>query len=472
MTVADPSIGSRGDQLLKFTHHMRRSDHVQFSRLVIEAPDATFTLDLDPGLTVVGGMSGLEREGLVSELVGALGAGRAGVHLELRTDADRQLALFRPAGSRHRVIDVGAAKDVTAEFTSGDTFIDLLAPSGLDVRSAKTAMRIATGDLLTSHERDELIRALAQVNQNELWVAAEALRQSQRRLDDEAAAVGSVPEDADAIERIEERHEAFEFSQARLEKWRKFTFVISGVSALGVVPAVIWFGTLAALPLVGVALAATAASIAMWRMNERAQRSEEEALAAAGAQTYLGFHLQRVNGLLSSDQARKRLMQANEEHREALRRWTVIAGQVELSWALEQRGAIGEAVRLRQHVVSLGMGSNGPDDERGERTTALAHALLGRLGRLRTIGKGGESMPAILDEPFGDIDPAITPSLLELLVRSSQHQQIVLLTEDPSIVQWASLEAMTGAVSVVEPSRLGLAKREPEPGTTRALTER
>jgi len=370
------------------------------------------------------------------------------------------------------VIDVGAAKDVTAEFTSGDTFIDLLAPSGLDVRSAKTAMRIGTGDLLTSHERDELIRGLAQVNQNELWVAAEALRQSQRRLDDEAAAVGSVPEDADAIERIEQRHEAFEFSQARLEKWRRLTFVISGVSALGVVPAVIWLGTLAALPLVGVALAATAASIAMWRMNERAQRSEEEALAAAGAQTYLGFHLQRVNGLLSSDQARKRLMQANEEHREALRRWTVIAGQVELSWALEHRGAIGEAVRLRQHVVSLGMGSNGPDDERGERTTALAHALLGRLGRLRTIGKGGESMPAILDEPFGDIDPVITPSLLELLVRSSQHQQIVLLTEDPSIVQWASLEAMTGAVSVVEPSRLGLAKRQPEPGSKRALTER
>ena len=43
---------------------------------------------------------------------------------------------------------------------------------------------------------------------------------------------------------------------------------------------------------------------------ERAGEDETKALKAAGAQSYLGFHLQRVNGLLASDQHRKRLMRA------------------------------------------------------------------------------------------------------------------------------------------------------------------
>ena len=53
-------------------------------------------------------------------------------------------------------------------------------------------MRFASGDLVTTHELDLLVQTLARVNQNELWVAAEALRQAQRRMDEEAAALGST----------------------------------------------------------------------------------------------------------------------------------------------------------------------------------------------------------------------------------------------------------------------------------------
>ncbi len=434
---------------------------MQYERLVVEAGDNTFTLDLHPGLTVVGGVGQLERDGLVAELCGALGHGRAGVHLEVTSDSGTRFAIFRPHGARHRVIDVDAAVDVTREFSDDDGNIDLLSRAGLSVREAKESMRFTAADLVTSRERDEMVRALAQVNQNELWVAAEALRQAQRRLDEEAAAVGTSAEDADVIERIEERHAAFERSQALQERWRKQTFLASGLSAIGVVPAVLQFGTLAAIPLILIAVAATVASIWMWRLTERTAREEEEALAAAGAQSYLGFHLQRVNGLLSSDQARKRLMQASEEHREAQRRWAVIAGDVDLAWALSQRSAIAAAVKLRHEVVSLGMLPSTSDNADGERTTALAHALIGRLNELRTLGPGNESFPAILDDPFVGVEPAITPSLLELLVRSSTHQQVILLTEDEQIVQWAKLEAMTGALGVVEPSRVGVTHRGP-----------
>lgn len=425
---------------------------MHFERLVIEAGDNTFTLDLHPHLTVVGGVGRIEREGLITELIGSLGAGRDGVHLELVADRGGRFAVFRPRGARHQVVDVDGARDVTAEFSDEDGRIDLLGRAGLDARSAREVMRFSQHDLVTTQDQDLLVQQLAQVNQNELWVAAESLRLAQRRLDEEATAVGSTAEDAEVIERIEERHSEFERAQANVERYRKHTFVVSALSALGVVPAVLTLGLVAGVPLMVLAAASTLLSIHMWRKYDRAHEAEEEALAAAGAQSYLGFHLQRVNGLLSSDQARKRLMQASEEHREAQKRWQVIAGDVELNWALAHRGDITGAVKLRQDVVSLGMVTAGSEAAEGERAASLAHTIVSRLNQLRTLGPGGESFPALLDEPFAAIESSITPSLVELLVRSSQHQQIVLFTEDDTICQWARLEAMTGTIGLVEPA--------------------
>jgi hypothetical protein len=425
---------------------------VHFERLVIEAGDNTFTLDLHPRLTVVGSVGQIERDGLIGELIGSLGAGRPGVHLELVADSGSRFAIFRPYGSRHQVVDVDGAADVTDDFSDDDGKIDLLGRAGLDLRGAREVMRFGSQDLVTTRERDRLVQELAQVNQNELWVAAEALRQSQRRLDEEASAVGSSAEDASVIERIEERHADFERSQLMLEKNRKRTFIVSGVAAIGVIPAVVYVGMIAAIPLMLLAAASTLYSITMWRKNEAARVDEEQALAAAGAQSYLGFHLQRVNGLLTSDQARKRLMQASEEQREALKRWQVIAGDADLTWTLANRDAISQAVRLRQDVVSLGMVAGPSEHADNERAASLAHSVVSRLNELRTLGPGGESFPALLDEPFTSVEQSITPSLLELLVRSSQHQQIILFTEDETISQWARLEAMTGAVGLVEPS--------------------
>ena len=44
------------------------------------------------------------------------------------------------------------------------------------------------------------------------------------------------------------------------------------------------------------------------------------------------------------------------------------------------------------------------------------------------------------------------PSLLEVMVRSSEHQQIVLLTESATVASWARVEAMTGAIGIIEPT--------------------
>ncbi len=433
---------------------------MRYERLIIEAGENNFTLDFHPRLTVIAGVGRIERDGLINELVGALGTQRDGVHLELCADAGNRFAIFRPRGARHRVVDVDAAVDVTAKFSDGEGKIDFLSRAGLDPQVARRTLRFGANDLVTDRERDRIVRELSQVNQNELWVAAEALRQAQRRLEEEAAAVGSSAEDAAVIEKIEERHAAFEAAQVRNESWRKQTFLLSGFSAIATVPAVVWVGVWAAVPLIALAAASVLTSIVMWRRCESARAEEEDALAEAGAHSYLGFHLQRVNGLLSSDQSRKRLMMASEELKEAQKRWSIIAGDVEVDWVFQHRDDIATAVKLRQDVVSLGV-LGGPEAGGGERATALAQAIAARLGELRTLGPGSESFPALLDDPFVGIEEHITPSLLELLVRSSQHQQVILLTEDPQVASWARLESMTGAVGIIEPSGRGADLADP-----------
>ena len=110
---------------------------MRFDRLVIEADENTFSLEFHPRLTVIGGVGRLEREGLITELVGSLSSSRAGVHAEIVADNGNRFAVFRPFGARPRVIDVEAAADVSSRFADEDGQIDLLSVAGLDARGAK-----------------------------------------------------------------------------------------------------------------------------------------------------------------------------------------------------------------------------------------------------------------------------------------------------------------------------------------------
>ncbi len=424
-------------------------DLVRFERLVIEAGGNAFTLELHPRLTVVSGVGQMERDALVNELVGSLGSGRAGVHLEVVSDSGSHFAVFRPHGAAHQVVDVDAAVDVTAQFADAEGHVDLLSRVGLDARSAREAMRFSASDLVTSSERDEQVRRLSQVNQAELWVAAEALRSAMLRVDEESEALGTSAEDAAVIELIEARHARFEERETRFEQRRTATFYVSGFAGVGVVPISWYLGLVAAVPLILLALVATAMSVMTWRAMVAAHHDEDEALAGAGAQSYLGFHLQRVNGLLSSDRARRDMMQAAENQRESMRRWSVVAGDIDVGWALLHRDEIDAAVRLRNDVI--GVNHPGMTSESRNDVGALAHTVTRRLNALRSVGSGNESFPALFDEPFSAIDGTATPAMLELLIRSSEHQQIVLLTADDAVCAWARLEAMTGALSLVEP---------------------
>jgi hypothetical protein len=416
---------------------------------VIEAGSNHFTVPLHPRLTVIAGVGHLERESLTGELIGALGSSRSGVHAELVQDDGRHLAVFRPEGGRHRVVDIDAATDVSHEFTTTDGRIDLLDRNGIDRRRARRAMRFSSADLSSGSHGATLIRQLADADQTALWTAAEELQAADDRFQRVAEEVGSAPEDAEVVDRIERRHNHFEAAQERQERSRRSTFVISALNVTLAVPAgllVPW----SAFAFVGLATISVLVSVLFRIRVSRAAKAEEEALADAGAQSYLGFQIQRVNGLLSSDQHRRALMSAAEDHRRATAAWHDLAGEAPVDWAVDHREEIVATARVRRDVTALGTLSSTAPSVDTDRTADLAHVLVARMAELRRFGASGESFPLILDDPFADLERAAKPALLELLGRSD-GPQLIFLTDDEDVASWARLEALTGALTIVEP---------------------
>ncbi len=421
---------------------------VRYERLVIDTgQDKTFTLDFHPRLTVVTGVGRSERDGLMSELVGTLSSARAGGHLEITDDRGRHLAVFRPHGGRHLVVDIDAGSDVSAAYRTADGTIDLLAVEGLDQQSAKRRMRVTAQDLTTRTQSAELIRRLAACDQGLIWKIAERLQTAEAKLHKLAEEAGTAPEDLELVDSIERRHQEHEAAQARHEKIRKLTFYLAALSALAAVPLGYFFEPAYGAIGLGPAIVILAFSLFMWRKLERARKAEEEALEKAGASSYLGFHLQRVNTLLSSDQSRRELMDAAENHRDAVDSWRRMAGDVPVDWAIDHREDIMSAARVR--VRAEQPTSQAPTEDLG---SVLAEELVVRLAEARRLGSSGESFPLVLDDPFIHFDSSVKPALLEMLVEASHRQQVLLLTEDADVAAWARLEAITGALSVVEPA--------------------
>jgi hypothetical protein len=393
----------------------------------------------------------LERVGLINELVSALGSGRSGVHLELGSDAGTRYAIFRPVGARHCVVDVDHTHDVTDAFRSSDGSVNLLDRAGLNDRNAKRKMRITEQDLASRSEQEDAIVALARLDQGRLWDVAWKVQDREHQLADVAAAAGATAEDVEAYEQIERRHREFEAAQLQHENMRHLWFMVGGISAIGAVPAAFAVGPWVAIPLLLAALATTALSMVFWRRLESARALEEQALRDAGAHSYLTFQINRVNETVASDQSRRALVLAAEYHQAALAEWKLLAGEIPVDWAIERRR------QIRQEAKRLAEDPNGaapaPTAVHPEKTSDdLAYALLRRLEELRTLGAGGESFPAFLDDPLTSLSAAGKAQLLEQISAASKRQQIIMLTEDADVAAWARVEALTGDLRVIEPA--------------------
>ena len=90
---------------------------------------------------------------------------------------------------------------------------------------------------------------------------------------------------------------------------------------------------------------------------------------------------------------------------------------------------------------------------------------------LKSIGAGGESFPLLLDDVLSEVDPTMKPELLELLMKASADQQVIYLTQDEDVASWARVEALTGAMAVVEPASERRHPDPPAPGLHRRLND-
>ena len=424
---------------------------MRFQRLLLEAGASTVTVDLHPRLTVIAGVGDLERESLVTELLGGLAGSRPGTHVEVVEDSGRRLGVMHPTnGSRDRVVELETGNDVTGDFVDDNGTVDLLGPLGYDLRAAKRRCRMAATDMVTEAVVDGAVAALAQADQAELWPAAEAVRTTDARLKSEVAAAGGDPEDAPLVEEVERRHAAFEQAQQRLEYVRHHGIFVGGACVVGAIPAVA-LQSWVAVPLLVIAIITTLVSIAYRRRMEKTRKAERKALDDAGAETYLAFRLQRMNSMFDGGADRSRLADAVGAHRDALARWQRLAGDVSVDLAFDLRDrVVAAANRIRE------AGAGGPGSSTSAAAAAepaeLAQALIVRMNDLRHAGTDGESLPLLLDEPLAGVSPSVKQWVLELVGRSAGSPQIVYLTDDPDVAAWARMEAVSGELAILEPA--------------------
>jgi hypothetical protein len=431
---------------------------VRINRVAVESGDRTFALDLSPNVTVVAGVGRLERDGLVNELIGALNSERAGVHLELTDDDGTHLAVFRPYGGRHRVVDVTHGRDVTSTYDCGGT-IDLLASLGLDAPSTKRLMRLDAAELRADVSASETVARLALSNQRDLWGTAHDVDLAAEDLREAASQAGTAPEDAEVVESIEAHHALQKNAEEAHERVRRLSFFVAAVSIIGAVPLAVLDGIDSSRPFILFAAVSACISLIYWKRWDRARNRESTALDLAGADSYLGFHLQRVETLLSNDQQRRRLMAASEAHRNAVANWEELAGEVSVDWAVEHRPQIEQAAARCQVA-------DGEEEPDVDESRIVAQALVARLKRLAAVDGSDRSLPLVLDEPFLELDVGDKAALVDLFEKASGRLQIILLTEDPELVAWARAASGSGAIVVIDPSTTGVSTtvpRDPEP---------
>lgn len=422
---------------------------MRFTRLVIESEQQTVSLSLHRRLTVVAGVDERVRTGLIGELIGGLTPQRRGLRLNVEASDGRHLTVERPANGADTVHDDADDTEVTEEFRTATGAVDLLEGHGLDLRSAVQTMYVDRDRLAASDQRDETVNRLAELDQTELWSCAARVRITDEQYEALKSGLGQANEDAEVVARIEDRHHALIGVLEFHRRLRRLTALVALVSMLAAV-IVTRVDPAMALPILGIGAAALAATFVYRARVEAAERSERKALADAGAKSYLGFMVQRVDGMMAGNDDRKRMSALADDHRTAAMRWTQLVGDVTVDWALTHHEEIESASHLRRQLRSLSqVSSTAP--ELDEQIADLAHALHGHLGRVRHVGVHREAFPLILDDPFIDLPSSTRLALLELIARAAGVSQVIILTEQEDVATWARLEALTGEVALVEP---------------------
>lgn len=423
---------------------------MRLSRLIIEGQQNRVSLTLHPKLTVVAGVPAPVRAHLVNEILGGFTSSRSGVHLEMVNGTGRRITVVRPTDAPHRVTAPDEKLDLTDDFCDEAGNTDVLARYGIDSASAHRILHVGPDVARDVTVDDADIARLSCLDQSALWSTAARVQVTQaefQSLSDEIARCDDS--DAEAVATIEKRHQSVEAAVTSQQEAETHLIRLALFALLVALPTS-WRSTTAGLPLIVIAAVAVAAALFFRARVEAARRSENSALASSGDASYLGFVVKQVDGMMEDTDKRRRLTSVAADHRNSAIAWTRLAGDVTVDWALAHQPEIDATARLRQQISALDTsGVLTPD--MNERTAATARTVLGQMTQLRRIGYGAESFPLLLDDPFVELDPAARVALLELVSRSAGSPQVILLTEQPDVADWARAQSQTGDVALLEP---------------------
>ena len=423
---------------------------MRFQRLIVESGSNAVTVRFPPRLTVMSGLGQAERESLAGELFGALAGARRGAHLEVLQDNGRRLAILRDAAVGDRVLDLETRHDVTEEFAV-DGAVDLATRLGGSLSGLRKLSKLTGEDVLALGASDNLVASLATLDQDQLWAAVETSMKADQQLRLHAEPIGASTDDALLIEQVEHRHSDLERALRRHEAIRHYGIFIGVTSVMAAIPAAL-LNRYTALPFLAVALCFTIASMISRVRLGHSRVAEQEALSAAGAASYLGFHLQRMTEMLS-DYKGNELANAATAHRLALNAWHALVGEdVGVEWALENRNRISQAAERLIRLHAAGVMVTSEDVTRTVEPAVLGQAIVERLAALRRA-EDEESIPMVLDEPFVGLDIKVKEWILDLLAQSAGSPQLVFLTNDPDTAAWARRRIVaSGDISMIEPA--------------------
>jgi hypothetical protein len=257
-----------------------------------------------------------------------------------------------------------------------------------------------------------VLRLATIADQAALWAARDHLDAANRALQREQLAVGGPA--ADSIEdggvagaivaRIEAAQHAVDEAEALRQRRFKPCVAGSALAAIGCLligPSVPVVGLVLLLAaIVGPAIGLGGA----WRQLAAAQEVERAALADAGAQTYLGFHLRRVDA--ATDRGSHRGIEAAAmEHRLAASKWEELAGDIDAASATALEA---EARHYAQAVAKLGNAAGQIEALRVELTTEAEPAV--KAARARLIDA---CAPYGVDETAIDTDTALVERMIQ-----------------------------------------------------------
>lgn len=450
---------------LSSTHREADGDVVELQRLVVEGHDNALAVDFHHGLTIAFHENPAVRARFIDALLSGLGPGRDGLHLELTDAQNRSLAIFRPPGGRHRVIDIDRAVDVSTQFIAPNDRVDVLGRAGLDPEAALALIRVNAnqvdrgGDTGTDNHR--LARSLAAVDQELLWPAAVALTDADEELLSltNGAGVGAIGQAA-ALQAVTEAHDA---AAAATAQHRKVAIFGYGLTGLGAVIASVLFAanarlddnnwTAKALAILGVL--ALVLTLADRRSVAKAKAHERRVLQQNDATSY--DQLCRSVGDLA-DHAKRADLLAVRAHLEALTaHWRSLAQDAPADWALTHRAAIQLMAARRQQAAPYLAAELAAD----ESTLAdSARVLVDKIVTLRDVGMTREKFPMLLDEPFIGLGPDDVTRLLETVRRLATSHQIIMVTGDTFIQQWGARLAVSGQLGLI---RIGVPQRPRQP---------